>query len=54
MADKLTLLAGDAELLQRLGLSAAKKVRARYSTETTAPRLLRIIESLLQQPVHVQ
>jgi glycosyltransferase involved in cell wall biosynthesis len=46
MADKLQLLADDEALRRRLGSCGADKVRARFSVEGAAPRLLDIMKRL--------
>jgi glycosyltransferase involved in cell wall biosynthesis len=47
MADKVTLLAHSADLGERLGNRAAKKVKELYSLEATAPKLLNIINQCI-------
>jgi len=49
MADKLLLLAEDEELQRRMGACGAAKVRERFSLEVMAPRLHRVIDSMLGQ-----
>lgn len=49
MADKLLLLGQNEELRQQMGVCGAAKVRQRFSLDVMAPRLHKLIDSLLDE-----
>ena len=54
MADKLLLLGGDEQLRRRMGACGAAKVRERFSLDVMAPRLHRVIDSMLGQTTLIE
>ena len=54
LADKLLLLGGDEQLRQKMGACGAAKVRERFSLDVMAPRLHRVIDSMLGQTTLIE